>query len=196
MNVLKKKFTCFLQEYGARYPCNEIPSTRQGFRCKWLLIQGGNAVLRRESDLYAIPSSSFDRPTFIHLIVTRQALPLTPQMDQVMDWMDSWGRGISSVWYDHVVDLFCLHLEEETFISNEILLKEVVYLHMEKMVWDHFLAGDDLGHYILDEWHAYFNQVFHHSTKDFFYLATKSIFFVRAKIEHATPQIPSRRTLE
>ena len=78
MNVNSKDIAAFVQENGTRYPYNDVFMTRRSFRVKWLLLESQKKQVDRfnKRQWEAIPSSAFDNDTVMHLVVSKQALPV------------------------------------------------------------------------------------------------------------------------
>lgn len=184
MDVSRAEFNYFLQQYGASYPYNAITSTRQGFRSKWLMLAMLDfAPMRRHSELYVIPSSAFSKKTATNLIATRQAIPLTPDMDEVMECMDCWGRNVNHVWYELTLNVLEEYLLRDEGVKRELLFLHVILIRIRGVVnrYDFPVATKE-G--LINEWMEFYGNLYDYTTKDFYELALRSFQFIRAKITH------------
>ena len=88
----------FLQQYGAEYPYCDTFKTRSRFYAPWLLVKRARyagftveADVRRDgvlsSSWMAIPSSVFSSDTVASLVLSKEALPATPDMSSILDVM-------------------------------------------------------------------------------------------------------------
>ena len=128
-------------------------------------------------------ASSFDKATLQHLVISQKGLPLPPAMSSIMDWMHSWGRNRSEGWYDGTLELFMWYIDENIDLTVRELMFEVISIKMKEEIHSYFVMTMLLGWSTYNEWHDWFNFQYENITQDFFALATKSIDYVRDRIE-------------
>ena len=152
------------------YPYNEIRTTRQGFLTSWLLVrihQGEQPRFRPRRRKQAIHTSSLDKDTVTHLIVSGQALPVPQDYCDVLDVLDWWGRRISQSWYESVVEMMYCDLYNGQKVDRGCLFKNCISFHMNDMADD--AVGLDRSWIILC-WHNFFDHTYMYDTKDFFFV--------------------------
>ena len=88
----------FLQKNGRKFPYNQVSKTCRSFYPKWVVLKE-----RHGQTNVTLPSSAIDKRTFNHLIITKQAWPLSPFMDQILDHVESWGREEDASQYRNVL---------------------------------------------------------------------------------------------
>lgn len=180
------KDTFKLMALSTTFPYCEIPSTRHGFRVKWLLFDvPKSTVLFKRSTKYAVPASSVgDMEAATDLIVKKQALPLPNDYADIMDVMEWWGRTVSPLWHQTVLDLMYYNLKNERNISRENLFYRCIAHRVEDML-NSLTINSDAAPAIMEQWIAFFENIYKYETKDYFGCCVNSFRFVENKVEHA-----------
>ena len=145
MFVSKDTFEFFCNTWGAEYPYCELKKTRNRYYIKWVILCGSkSSIPRQRTPLEAVLSSSFDKDTLQHLLLSKQAMPLTPSMSDIMDWMSSWGRSKSNTWYEDVVELFMFYCQEKIPVSDKRLVEDVISLKVKEQCHRAFAVGETI----------------------------------------------------
>ena len=86
---------------------------------------------------FPIPSSTFDPYTVQHLIISSQALPCTPDMDDIIYRMERWGREINIQWYRKVMSWLAFNMELGFAVEREHLLFGCIEIRLSdtKQCW-------------------------------------------------------------
>ena len=184
MLTTKVAFDYFINLRGKDYPYSALKQTRNQLYFKWMIVTSrGDDIPRRRTPYEAVLASSFDRPTLQHLVISGRGLPLPPAMGLIMDWMQSWGRNRSQGWYEATLELFVWYMDEKIDVSERELIFEVISIKVKEEIHSSFITTQLLGWSTYNEWHDYFNFHYDSGKKEFFGLATKSIGYVRDRIE-------------
>ena len=175
-----------LMATGTTYPYCDIPSTRNGFRVKWLLFEAKNrTVLFKRGSRYAVPASTLPMETATELIVKKKALPLPQDYADIMDVMDWWGRTVSPSWHATVLDLMHFHLNGK----NEKRSREYIFYrcidHRVSEMLDTLTINSEAAPAIMQQWISFFETTYKYETRDFFLCCVNSFRFVENKINHA-----------
>ena len=182
----KEAFDYFCTLYGSDFPYCQLKKTRtQFYDVKYVIItsKGNVTVPRKETPLAVVLSSSFDKETLRHLLLSKQAVPLSPAMEKVMDWMYCWGRSKSRRWYDETIELFSFYCHEKIPICERELFFEVIAIKIRQDIHDSYVHTDLIGWMTYNEWVDYFNFYYDNCSTHFYDLTTKSIWYVRDRCD-------------
>ena len=91
----------------------------------------------------AVPSSLFDKDTMTDLIISRQALPVTPVMSAILSVMECWGRKKCTAWYHRVVDFLAFLCREKQRMSDSFIMYQCIEFRLNSLATECF--GRDLG---------------------------------------------------
>ena len=95
---MSSDFNSFLRTHCKRFPYNRIRKPRRSFHVKWLFLEAPNG------SYIVIPSVCLNKQTQMQLLISLQALPATREMDDIIEYMECWGRQEDAVWYHKVID--------------------------------------------------------------------------------------------
>ena len=156
----------------------ELEKTRRAFYPKWI-------ILRDHGHSYVtLPSSSLDRPTLTHLIITKQAWPLSPFMDEILDHMECWGREEDGKWYRKVLNWISHICAEGIRRDNLGLLYDCIALRVRDIV-DRYARTTLLTRSLLQKWREHFFRMYASGLTGFAELYEDSIDFVLTGIENS-----------
>jgi len=159
----------FVNDNASVYPHSDIKSTRNGYCCKWLLLEskgGVSMVGQREGRFFTLPTSTIDSYTLQHLIATKQANPLTPEMEDVLDAMGVWGRKINEEWHQRVLSIFARSMELRK--SRKKLCKECIEVRVLDIILSWTVMHPRLSQTMLIEWNLCYDNLFEHRTRCFY----------------------------
>ena len=151
---------------------------------KYLLLQANSTSTEYvpSGGYYPIPSSTLHPDTVQELIISSQALPCTPDMDDIIYRMERWGRGVSIDWYRQVMSWLAFNMELGFALERKHLLFECIEFRLREMLSRAslcLLAEYDIHKAATDHFHYIYEQ----QTTDFFWLALEMIQFVAARIQ-------------
>jgi len=130
-------------------PCSEAKSTRNGCCCKWVILQsrGRNCdeICVGHGRLHALPTVCIDSGSLQELILSKSAIPLTGDLEDVHDCMSIWGRGISEHWHQLVLALMCGQEKRTRKQSCRLC----VQIRVNDLIRDKLLHRPLLAHHVL-----------------------------------------------
>ena len=189
MLVTPERLESFLRESSREYPYNEIFGTRKQLYVRWVLMKRARRVQSTAigTDWEALPSSMFDADTMTYLLVSRQALPATRDMAKILDTMESWGRGVSDMWYLRTVDYLGFLCEEKHELGCQQLMRHCIAFRVNTLLVEEAFAKMTitLDQYdaLLDNFECFFDDSYCYSTKCFRELCAGSFFFIRESVD-------------
>ena len=150
MIVNPDAYSKFIGINGSTFPYRHCRKTRRSFHVKWLLVDTPNDNESRDIFTWtALKSTTFTKKTVNHLIMTKQAYPVPPDMSEIMDVMHVWGKRYDEVWCKRVYD-YCAHLCTERYdIGRKLLFHHCLEFMVDLMLTKHF------GHIPFCEIHAF-----------------------------------------
>ena len=202
MFVTADAYSYFMSEWGGDYPYCELKKTRSQFYAKYAVIcsKSKSNVPRRGTSFDVVTTSSFDKETLRHLFLSKQAIPLTPTMAEIMDWMYCWGRNKSDSWYERTLEWFMFLCTEKISVSKRELIFDTIAIKVREDIHCYFVTTQMTGWLTYNEWVDWFNFQYENITEDFFELSYKSIGYVQSRCEalveattaptNATPEVP------
>ena len=180
-------FAHFVGLYGRRFPYNAIRRTRHCFHVKWLLLEGPKATYM------TLPSACLNKETQMHLLLTRQAVPATKEMDDIIDYMESWGRVEDPVWHRQVINwlgFICKHGIKRDHLG---LVYDCVAFRVRRLI--NLQVGTTptswpLTRRAITGWSSFFMAEWKRSS-DFVALKKSSVQYVLAELPNPIPNVPS-----
>lgn len=116
MRCSKLCFERFANRHGTVYPWNRIKKTRNSFYCRWIITTGPTTSLFDRSIHHIVGTSTLPNGYVTSLIVEKVAIPVPPELDDIIDTMDYWGVRVSGLWKLKVIHVLVKKLKsgEET----------------------------------------------------------------------------------
>ena len=141
----------FVEDNISVYPCSELRHTRNGFHFKWLLMhpsRGGMLDIRYdlsnfERQRFCVPTAALPTSNLQGLLMAKKASPLTPDMEEVQETMEIFGRSISVFWHQQVLRSFQLICDGQP-LSRYTLFYYVISKHIWYILNTFF--PEDSGH--------------------------------------------------
>lgn len=193
-------YTHFLGRYGSEFPYSQVLKTRRRIYSSWLLMERSERRCANQPSWYAVPSSLFHPDTTTSLVVSMQAIPVTPVMCRILDVMERWGSSVSSSWYHRVNDYLAFLCSNRVSLSTYFLMKRIIEFEVESMTSATFGRSLSYGESVtlMEGWIEAFDidwsstGMLHDDGDKFFHLAMRSFQYVKdvAHQENVTP-IPS-----
>jgi len=175
----------FVAENADVYPHSEVKATRKGHHCKWIILQarGRNTdiVSAGEGYLHSLPSACIDSGSLQQLILSKSALPMTSDMDDIYDCMSIWGRGISERWHQLVLNLLC---DKEKRSRKEIFRLSIL-IRVNELIDYRLLHLPHLAYLVHLQWFTTCQDMYDYMSKDYFELCMRSFQHVQAKINES-----------
>ena len=185
MKVNKSEFSAFLQANSTRYPYDEIKTTRRRFIVKYLFVKAVRTTeFTPQGESHIVPSSAFKPETMMHLIISKQAFPCPPVLEELVYRMENWGRGVSVSWYRQVMKLLSFNIEFGFPDSLENLYYECIEKRLDELIWRSGLSTH-LQLVIHGKAIMHYHHMYRSETGEFYWLAIKSMQFVGALIQEA-----------
>ena len=90
----------FMEEHKGTYPCNDIPTTRQGHQPKWLVSMSRNkeGQVLRQLGHCVIRASCLNHENMQKPIMDGDGVPLPADFAEVLDSLETWGVTKHSCW--------------------------------------------------------------------------------------------------
>lgn len=199
MLVSGADFSAFPKANGAKCPHNQVFKTRRRFDVKWLVTNKPTCadIPGNEGTHTALPSSCLYDDVVQYLIVTKDAMPVPPEMLEILDWMHCWGRGPDVNWCAKVVDWLHLLLVSKIHLTNRMVpLRDCVEFRVRHMLREMGLERNPfLWGNMVHSWHQFFETQCDAGNTSFYDLAVASVQFVQWTAQEqnwiATPTIMS-----
>lgn len=173
----------FANVWGMDYPYCELRETRSRYYFKWILLHSGREkVPRKYSRHAAVLASCFDNETLDQLVYSKQGIPLTEDMSEIMDWIDGWGRDISHFWYQETMDLFSIYFSLKERVTKKELLYEVIAIRIREQIHQAYTLTLFVGWTTFNSWRDWFDSEFDENP-DFFHLAYNSMRFIKQQTD-------------
>jgi hypothetical protein len=181
MYCSKAQFKAFVKANGERFPFNDIKRTRTSFITRWILVRshGASEVRYRPSNVFGVRTSCFTNAHLQSTIVSGNGIPVPPDFCDVLDCMEFWGRAVCARWEQDVISMFWDYLRPrglDITIGRGDLFYDCIMLLMERKLNNYVFYHIEKVQ-ILQQWQAFYGQRFV-TTKNYFELATESIWFV------------------
>ena len=177
MEVTREAFHHFMVENGDRRPYNEVPCTRLGFRCNYLMLcSAQHGVSPLSGEMFVAPTSCFHKMDATHLIISDQDIPLTHDAEHVCQCMENWGRIKDPNWYHECMGYLWSVLNngnDDTSPCRVGLIYQCLYMYVRDIVRREMFDVDTRIDLITDWATAYFDWS-RHITKDMWELVYRS----------------------
>ena len=138
------------------------------------------------SRVYPVPARCFDTETLHTIIMNREALPLTPDMNAIMDFMYQYGRSTSQLWFNWTLDLLAHTMVDGEPQKKAYFMFATIQYRVMEMIYESIL-----NHYVQlmveDEWVQHFRYLHEEENEtEFKSLAVKSFAYIQCRIRHLT----------
>jgi hypothetical protein len=178
MKLNKSDFNSFVQQKSGKYPYCEVRITRRHFHVKWLVLaQSGTSFV-------SLPSRVLSKETVTSLIIGKEALPVPFVLNEIMDFMERWGRGEDNVWYRQVVDWVGFVCNEGIKQDYLGIAYDCIALRVRRVL---YLHGMDGNRRIFTAWKTFFFHQYEYVTSDFVLLKQASMNFIAGMIHTEIP---------
>ena len=172
------QFKDFIKNHSVA-PYKDIKLTRQSFFMEWVLLRSDwrrtAGILRVATDWFPVHSSCLPPVTLQELLIAGNALPLTLEMEEVMNEMFVWGQDLSYFWYSETLERFAFWTRHGLDPDRQTLVREVIELHVKAIVNRYFLVGDFAYQYLIGKWWLEFEKYTYSPSKSFHAMVQASI---------------------
>lgn len=132
--------------------------------CKWVLLRSSlrqmGEVQHVQTEYKPVLSSSFPGDLLQHLIIMQKALPLTPDMDSIMDDMEVWGHGKCYDWYCDVLELLASTIQHGIAVQRKAIFRACIEYRVKVVLHSRFAYNSPVADHILNDWTMYFQSSF------------------------------------
>lgn len=152
--VSEEKFAAFIVAKGHTFPFNQLAKTTGNhIHAKWIVLKG--TTMEGHISSTTLKTANIPPNALTHLIVTNQAIPYTPAMSDVMDYMFDGNIGLYyPEWYNAVGDMMEELLTDSTSeIQRYTVFYQAIRLRLE------VLFAKEVGHisrFVLQKWSEWF----------------------------------------
>jgi len=185
MAPTKEALRRFILDNSNVYPYNEVKCTRNGYYCKWVILQsqGRNTDIIRVGAgyLYAVPTACFDNDTLQQMLISKAAFPLSNESQDIEDCMSIWGRNISERWHQLVLNFLCTNKKR----TRKDLYRLCIQIRVDDLIRDRLHLQPVLAHLVILQWYVAFDDIYDFITKEYFELCMRSFHYVVVKINKA-----------
>ena len=126
-------------------------------------------------------TSALPREVTKLLIVRKDALPVPPEMEKVIDCVCLWGSTVDRWWYHQVMKHLHHMLKTGIWIPEHILFWNCINYRVRNMLRFNWAPAADIQK-THDDWCIWFDMTCTLIEGDYFYLAVTSFQWIRARI--------------
>lgn len=172
---MKVAFSVFAESVKEEQPYCSILQTRSNYHCRWLLLKAKNTVgvINRKRGYYVIQSACVSKSVQRDMIINRDALPLSPVYDEVINSVETWGKSIKSSWSQDVYHYIFQRAKIDT--DEQTIYLECLYRLVRKLTRE--LVGPARTR-LLDGWIEFFDANYGDYIGDFKTLTIATIEYV------------------
>lgn len=135
MRCSESSFERFANGQGAAYPWNRIKKTRRSHCCKWIATTGPTTSLFNCSVHHFVPTSSLPNGCVTSLIVEGVAIPVPPELDDIIDTIDCWGVCVSGLWKQKVIHVLVKkHLKGGEFPNRKSMCFSLIAMLLHELL--------------------------------------------------------------
>ena len=189
MKLSTSAIKTFMEEHKGTYPCNDIPTTRQGHHPKWLLSWSRNreGQVWRRLGHYVIRTSCLNNENMQKLIMDGDGIPVPADFAEVVDSLETWGATKHSCWLQKSLMVMHEHLKQDNMCGGVApkkmrLFHDCILQGVQRKAEMEFGRNSADFNKVLDNWNTCF-WVRCMEEHAFFYLAYDSLHCAEEMIE-------------
>ena len=96
---------------------------------------------------------NFDTQTLNHMVLLSMiGTPLPPSMDELIDWMQHWGKSISQHWYQETLNWIAFFCDKGMDVSVREIKFKVISSKVREQIHLSLLSTNLLGWTVFNEW--------------------------------------------
>ena len=142
-------FSMWLLRVNHRFPFDQLRVTRNGFSCKYVILEDHN------KDLSCVRADTLQVPFLEALISQAACRPLPPDMTGIIDHMVDRGRSSSPSWYRAVVSMLWEMLDGTHPCEREDIFMECIYWLVKERITESYDMGSFEGQMLIDAFDNY-----------------------------------------
>jgi hypothetical protein len=114
----------------------------------------------------------------MELLLSERGVPLPPELSSIMDSMYWWGKNKSVQWYDEVIYILALSLDNDIEEDRMELVRVMISVQMRAEIHAYFAADSIVAELLWVNWVFWFNATYKDGPKSFHGMAMYSIDYV------------------
>jgi hypothetical protein len=166
----------YLMDNSTVYPYSNLRATRNSFYCKWVMMQGHD---RGSTEYFPVLANSLPNRVLMELIVSERGVPFPPELSSIMDSMYWWGKNKNVAWYDEVIYLLGVALDNDTEDDMMELVRAMISIQVKAEIHDYFTDDSIVADLLWINWVFWFNATYNDGPKSFHGRTLYSIEYIR-----------------
>jgi hypothetical protein len=150
---------------------------------------------RGSQEFFPVLANSLPNGVLMELLVSERGMPLPPELTDIMDSMYWWGKNKSVQWYDEVIYLLGLALDNDIEDDRKELVRAMISVQVRTEIHVYFAIDSMAAHLLWTNWIFWFNATNEIGPKSFHRMTLYSIEYVHWSIAqvnyHAVAQVNS-----
>ena len=176
-------FSRFIDVNGGVFPYDSVLHTRRLFHPKWLLLRTNceTGSVERPRNVFCLASSCVSKNELQCMIMSKSALPVPHEYDCIINVMEWWGRGVSGVWQQAILNM----LYESMICNRPFTTKYAMYACLKVLLGQKMdlLTSNTLISWptrerMLDDFHKQFLYMYETITHDYYHLCVMGIQYM------------------
>ena len=177
-------FSQYLMDNSTVYPYIKLRPTRSSFFCKWVMLEGDD---RGAKEYFPVLANSLPNAVLLELISSERGVPLPPELSEIMDTMYWWGKKMSVQWYDDVVYMLGMALDNDIEEDRKVLVRAMISVQVKAEIHVYFAVDSIVVELLWIDWVFWFNATYKDGPKSFHGMILYSVDYVRwciASVNH------------
>jgi hypothetical protein len=130
-------------------------------------------------EYFPVLASCLPNAVLLDLISSERGVPLSPELCEIMDAMYWWGRKCSLPWYDEVVYLLGLALDNDIEEDKKVLVRAMISFQVKAEIHVHFAVNSIAADLLWAKWIFWFNVNYKDGPETFHGMTLRSVHYVR-----------------
>jgi hypothetical protein len=148
-------FSQYLMDNSTIYPCSNLRPMRSSFFCKWVMLVEGDD--RGAKMYFPVLANSLPNAVLLELISSERGVPLPPELSEIMDMMYWWGKKMSVQWYDDVVYMLGMALDNDIEEDRKVVVRAMISLQVKAEIHVYFAVDSVATELLWIDWVFWFN---------------------------------------
>ena len=115
-------------------------------------------------------------------------MPLPPDCCEIIDVMENWGRSVSNLWFQEVLEYMMWNMEISHSPTRCILFYNCIRKRVYRMIGERFGGIQVVADAVMSAWVEWFFAEYI-KEKSYFMLTVRSFNFVRSSMDEASTRI-------
>jgi hypothetical protein len=173
-------FSQYLVDNSTVFPYSNLRPTRSCCYCKWVMLQG--RLDRGSEEYFPVLANSLPNGVLMELLLSERGVPLPPELSDIMDSMYWWGKHKNVEWYDEVIYLLGLALDNDVEEDRKELVRAMISVQVRAEIHGYFAVNSVAAELLWINWVFWFNATYQMAPKSFHGLALYSFEYVNWSI--------------